>query len=103
MKVRAMAVPFGRNIMDRSEEGEDYALKRPKREEGDKDMNMGEVSFGLPVKEEASAVIKPPTVSLPPPPEPEVTVVTKLRAPLPDDPNKQIFWSDFAWKCRRAW
>ena len=48
----------------------------------------------------------PPTAALLPPwvPEPEVTLVTKLRvAPEQDPAAKQVFWNDFVFKCRLAW
>ena len=46
-----------------------------------------------------AAAVMPPWV-----PEPEVTLVTKLRvAPEQDPAAKQVFWNDFVFKCRLAW
>ena len=54
----------------------------------------------------APAPAPPTTAALMPPwvPEPEVTLVTKLRvAPEQDPAAKQVFWNDFVFKCRLAW
>lgn len=96
-------MPFGRNIIDPDELPE---TKGTEQMRGIREDDKQVLSLSIPSDSDANSIffshnslaraprLEAPTVSLPPPPEPEVTLVTKLHTQPNPEPN-QVFWGDF--------
>ena len=102
-------LPFGRNIIDpdersctrgseeKNERNDDSSQWRsPSLSIEDDGASSSSVFFSHSSLARSSKPVAP-TVSLPPPPEPEVTLVTKLHTPNPV--ADQAFWGGFVNKC----
>ncbi|GAX72754.1 hypothetical protein CEUSTIGMA_g210.t1 [Chlamydomonas eustigma] len=91
--LKPRVLPFGRGIV----ENEEYLSKEVQEEE---DADISETAAKQWKTQLPIGPLPPNTFS--PVPEPEVTLVTRLRT-SPAADTKQVFWSDFAFKCRLAW